>query len=272
VTRILTGALATLLLGALGALTACSSTGEPGGAGGAGEVGAVRGPDSELPALLVASDLDNRPFAWVDEEGVPRGRDVEMMHAVAHLLHKRLEWDRRPFDQLLPALQAGEVDVVCATLGITPEREELVAFTRPYFETEIAVVVRAGAGEPDSLAALAGRKLSAGAGTTSERAVRQHLPAAVGVFENKAGLPTAERLRSREVDGAVMDGPAADALVAASGGTLRRLPESLGPERYALALPRDREALRDELNQALTVFERAGSLRRWDEKYGLAAP
>ena len=35
------------------------------------------------PPLRVASDLDNRPFAWVDDAGTPHGRDVEMIQAVA---------------------------------------------------------------------------------------------------------------------------------------------------------------------------------------------
>jgi ABC-type amino acid transport substrate-binding protein len=260
------------------ALAACASQAASPGAAAATddaevagtEVGAVRPPDGALPVLRVGSDLDNRPFAWVDERGRPQGRDVEMMTAIAHLLHRRIEWERLPFDKLLPAVQAGEVDVVCATLGVTPERQDLVDFTRPYFETSIAVVVRRGEGEPDSLEALAGKRVSAGTGTTSERAVLRSLPAATGVFENKAGLPTAERLLSREVDAAVMDSPAADALVAASGGRLRRLPDALGEERYALALPRGRDALREQLDHALGVFERAGSQQRWNEKHGLA--
>ena len=38
------------------------------------------------PLLVVASDLDNPPFAWIDEHGVARGRDVEMMEELATAL------------------------------------------------------------------------------------------------------------------------------------------------------------------------------------------
>jgi ABC-type amino acid transport substrate-binding protein len=239
------------------------------------EVGAVTPPEAELPRLLVASDLDNPPFAWVDSLGRPQGRDVEMMSALAHLLHRRLEWQRMPFDQLLPAVQAGRVDIVCATLGITPERAQLVEFTRPYFETEIVAVVRTGPDEPQSLAMLAGRRVAGGTGTTAERAIRQRLPDALGVFENKAGMPSAERLLTRDVDAVVMDAPAAAALIEASGGRLERLPEALAAESYALALPPGARALRAECDRALESFERAGSLARWNGKHGLtpaAAP
>ena len=48
-----------------GTLLACSAPAPP-------------GQQAQRP-LVVASDLDNMPFAGVDEQGTPIGRDVEMM-------------------------------------------------------------------------------------------------------------------------------------------------------------------------------------------------
>lgn len=221
------------------------------------------------PPLRVASDLDNRPFAWVDERGVARGRDVEMMEALAAALGRPLEWRRMPFEQLLPAVERAEVDLACATLGVTPERAERVLFTRPYFATAIAVVVRAGPGEPRALADLAGRAVLAGAGTTSERAVLERLPRARLEAGDK-GRTTAERLSAGEVDAAVLDGPAAEALVERSGGRLVRLAEPLARELYALALPRSAHELRAALDRELARLERDGALAELDAAHGLA--
>jgi polar amino acid transport system substrate-binding protein len=222
------------------------------------------------PAPITAlSDLDNRPFAWVDEDGTPRGRDVEMMTLLAARVGRPLEWRREPFERLLPLVEAGEADVVCATLGVTPERAERVLFTEPYFHTEIAVVVRAGDGEPRSLAELGGKRVSGAAGTTSERAVRTKLLYAVGVFENKTGGATDQRLLGGEIDAAVMDGPAADAMVAASGGHLLRLAQTLDGEHYALALPKDRAKLARALDCALGELDRSGALAALNAAYGL---
>ena len=226
------------------------------------------------PPLRVASDLDNRPFAWVDDAGTPHGRDVEMMQAVAERLGRPLVWTRQPFDTLLPAAQAGEVDVLCATLGVTPEREQLIDFSVPYFRTELACVTLAAPGAPRTLAELAGRHVGAGSGTTSARALAQQAPQAIPVLENKAGLPALQRLQSGAVDALVMDGPAADALVASAPGVLVRLPESFGPENYALVLPPG-SALRASIDAALRVLEQDGTLARLDAAHGLhqvAAP
>jgi ABC-type amino acid transport substrate-binding protein len=219
--------------------------------------------------LLVASDLDNEPFAFLDENGQPAGRDVEMMEALAESLGRPITWHRSPFETLLPSAQGGFTDIVCATLGITPDRAQRVAFSRSYFDTVITVLVRSGAGEPRGWNDLDGRLVAAGQGTTSERAVREHLPRAVLVLENKNGLGSAERLILGEVDGIAMDGPNADALVAGSGGALDTLHTPLAAEHYALALPRDRRALLSDINAALLELERSGELTRLNGKWGL---
>jgi polar amino acid transport system substrate-binding protein len=220
-------------------------------------------------ALVVASDLDNAPFASVDDSGQPIGRDVEMMKEIATLLGRPLEWRRMPFDQLLDAAEAGHVDVVCATIGVTPERAKRVDFSRPYYRTEIAVVARVGPDQPTSLAELDGLRVSAGGGTTSQRAVQRHLPGVVGVFESKGELTTGQRLLAGEVDAAVMDGPAADALVETGLGRLVRLQESLEAENYALVVTRGRDHLLAELDVLLERLDRTGRLRRLNERHDL---
>jgi ABC-type amino acid transport substrate-binding protein len=224
----------------------------------------------ERPAtIVVASDLDNMPFAGVAADGTAIGRDVEMMQLLAGLCGCELQWRRMAFERLLPTVEAGSVDVVCATIGITPEREQRVLFTEPYFETTIALVVRVGADEPRTLAELHGRRVLAGAGTTSERAVQRHLPDAVGVFEGDKGLPAAQRLLEHDVDAAAMDGPAADQLVRTSHGRLRRIALALTAEHYALVLPKGRAALRDRLDAALRELRETGELDRLDARHGL---
>jgi len=221
-------------------------------------------------SVLVGSDLDNPPFAYVLEDGAPAGRDVEMMQALAERARLELVWERMPFDELLGAVEAGEVDLVCATLGVTPERAERVLFSEPYYATAISTVVRVGADEPHSIAELAGRRVSAGIGTTSARALALRAPTAVHVLENKAGLAADERLYAYELDAAVMDGPDALELAEASEGRLRLLDEHLASEDYALALPLTHRSLKRRLDEALRGMQRDGELAELDGRYGLA--
>ena len=57
-------------------------------------------------------------------------------------------------DRLIPALLAGEGDLIAANLTVTPERKRQVDFSEPYLE-DVKEVVVTGPGSPD-LAALEG--------------------------------------------------------------------------------------------------------------------
>ena len=224
----------------------------------------------EIPPLVVASDLNNMPFAGLDAGGTPIGRDVEMMEAIAAALGRPIRWHRAEFETLLPSAQGGWPDVVCATIGITEERARKVAFSRPYFETEIAIVVRTGEGEPRNWNDLEGLVVAAAPGTTSEQAVRDKLPRTqASSWTDTQGLGAAERLLLGEIDGIAMDGPNAEALVSDSGGALTTLHAALAPERYALVVPPNRTALLAEINAALLELEQSGQSQRLNGKWGL---
>lgn len=75
--------------------------------------------------------------AGADYEGV----DYDLMRAYSRQLGVDLEI--RPvatFDRLIPALLAGEGDIVASSFSITPARRELVEFSKPYFPILVMVV------------------------------------------------------------------------------------------------------------------------------------
>lgn len=224
---------------------------------------------SSTKPIVVGSDLDNAPFAYLDKDGNAAGRDVDMMIAIAHMLDRELIWRRVEFDQLLMQAESGGVDVVCATLGVSPERSQRVDFSRPYFRTELVVLVREDPAAPRSLYDLKGRRVAAAPGTTSQRAVTLLLSESTGVFEPDAERTSVERLQAGEVDAIVMDGPAAAAAIAAQPGTLRRIPGLFTPEDYALALPKSNGALRAQIDECLRTLQNGGMLAKWNGKYGL---
>lgn len=221
--------------------------------------------------LRIGSDLTNDPFAFVDGDGVPGGLEVEMMHRIAAELGRPLEIHRIPFEELIDAVEAGEIDIACATMGITEERAKRIAFSDPYFETSIAVVVRNRPGDPKTIADLATARLSASKGTTSEFAVRARLPHATIAAQEKDGAPVAERLLNGTLTGAVMDGPNADAL-AKEMPELRVLTEPLAEERYAMVLAKDEKRLLRSVNTAIEELARKGALPRLSKPPESAKP
>mgnify|MGYP002630947354 CR=1 FL=1 len=228
-------------------------------------------PEKTAVRWRVGADLANPPFAWVEEDGEVRGRDVEMAQALAKDMGVELVWVRMDFDRLLDSLAAGEIDSVIATLGSTPERATRVLLSMPYYSTSLRALVRVGEKEPKSLDELAGRPVSAGLGTTSELALRARLPQAIVAKPSEKGTTSIERLLAGEVDALVMDGPDALDYAREQPEELAVLQTALAQENYVVAIRPDAQDWLLRINSALARMHAAGKLKELDRKFGLEA-
>ncbi len=90
--------------------------------------------------LQVASCLDYPPFETVTN-GQEVGFDVDMVTEIATRLGLTVKWVRADFDTVFTAVAGGQFDMVAAAATITPEREDVVDFSDPYFNSRQALVV-----------------------------------------------------------------------------------------------------------------------------------
>jgi polar amino acid transport system substrate-binding protein len=87
----------------------------------------------------------DRPFGYLDGDGRVTGSSPEVARAVlARMGVGGIEAVQLPFEQLIPALLAGQFDMIAAGMTILPERCTQVAFSRPDFVAPPAFVVPAG--------------------------------------------------------------------------------------------------------------------------------
>src|SRR5262245_48771245 len=102
---------------------------------------------SERP-LVVGGVADFGPFNGVAKNGRLTGMDRDIIRAVAHRLGiKKVEFKVMPFSRLGQSLLDGTIDLIANNYWITPDRELLYAFTRPYFvRGGVGSVWLAGAG------------------------------------------------------------------------------------------------------------------------------
>src|SRR5581483_10735215 len=92
------------------------------------------------PLRVVA--YETRPFFYRDAQGQPAGleHDILAFHAKTH--GERLEVTfAKSFDDVLPQLLAGKADVAAATITVTPERQQQMDFSAPYFPVRVMLVV-----------------------------------------------------------------------------------------------------------------------------------
>lgn len=70
------------------------------------------------------------------------GFDVDVAQLMADSMNVKLVKRVIPFDQLLDALEKGEVDVVISNMSMTPERNLKVAFVGPYLTSGKCVITK----------------------------------------------------------------------------------------------------------------------------------
>ncbi|CAG9274360.1 transporter substrate-binding domain-containing protein [Paraburkholderia unamae] len=83
------------------------------------------------------------PFV-VPQSTPPQGFSIDIWNEVARRMRRDFTW--RPvatLPELLAAVQQGNVDLAIAAITMTPQREGLVDFSMPYFDSGLQIMVRA---------------------------------------------------------------------------------------------------------------------------------
>lgn len=93
---------------------------------------------------VVGIDAEYPPYSYIGEDGNPTGFDVESIQWIAEQKGFEVEIQPTAWDGIVPALQAGKIDLIYSGMSITPARAEKVAFSIPYWNVDLAVAVQAG--------------------------------------------------------------------------------------------------------------------------------
>jgi len=230
---------------------------------------AGRGGPGTGPALRVGVSPDRPPVVF-EQDGEIIGIEADLARGVAEALGRRLVFERRPFDELIPALERGEIDVVMSGLTITPERAARVRFVAPWLEVGQLALIRARDlarfGRVHQI-----RRADARVGyernTEGERFVAEMLPRARSfAFDDvESGLRS---LRAGRIDYFVHDAPTIWRLAGdPAQRDLHGLYHPLTEERLAWAVRLGDESLARQLETTLADWKRQGLIEpivdRW---------
>jgi polar amino acid transport system substrate-binding protein len=116
------------------------------------------------------------PNAMRDKSGELIGAEIDIAERLAKDIGVEAEYRLYPWEQLIPALQRGEVDLLIAGIAITPERALQVWFSNPYGKSGIGIATNTGLTKGfDDLTDLNNAQVAIGvmAGTVSEQVARE---------------------------------------------------------------------------------------------------
>ena len=96
----------------------------------------------EKDVLYVGTNAEYPPFEYLDENGNVVGFDVELINEISKIIGKKIEIKDMTFDGLIPALEAKTIDILIAGITATESRKKVINFSKPYFESQQAIIVK----------------------------------------------------------------------------------------------------------------------------------
>jgi len=225
------------------------------------------------PPLRCGVDGTFAPHAFPTMGGGVQGFQIDLFDAIGKKMGRPVEITSASFSGLIPALNAGRYDFLCAPTTVTPERAANLLFTEGYLWTELQFGIRRGAPPIKSDEDLRGKTISVNKGTPYEQWVTRNaerLDLKLLAFDTQ---PDAVQ--------AVIQGRAQANL---SGNTVVKYSASRAPQYVAdYVLPgtrlhwgtpfrQDSGALRNQVEGVIECMKRDGTLARLSERWFGSAP
>lgn len=221
------------------------------------------------------------PFSAMQADGTPVGFDIDIANALCAQLKAKCTLIQTAWDGMIPALQAEKVDAIVASMAITEERKQKVAFTNKYYNAPRRLVAAKNStiasANPDDLK---GKRIGVQRGTLGDKyATAFWVPKGVQLVRYGTQDEVYLDLRAGRVDASLQDATQAytgflkppeganfkfvgDAIV----GTTPEQKVLLG-EGYGIPVRKTDDDLRQQLNKALEDIRSNGVYQGIVKKY-----
>lgn len=106
--------------------------------------GAADATNSKPSTIKIATESSYKPFSYTDADGKLIGYEIELIEAMCAQMKADCDIISQDWDGLIPGLNAQKFDAIMAGISITPERQEVIEFSDPYFYTSIILIGKKG--------------------------------------------------------------------------------------------------------------------------------
>ncbi|MCI3208654.1 MULTISPECIES: transporter substrate-binding domain-containing protein [Pandoraea] len=213
--------------------------------------------------LRVGVRCDQPPYGYQDSSGAFAGVEVEMGRQIA-------EWalgskDKAVFtcvtaENRVPQLLGRKVDLLIATLGVSPERARVIDFTQPYRWGASDVVVRRDSGI-NSIADLKGKTLVALKGSVQAKWFEDHMPD-VKMLRLNTAADAMQTFRQGRADAYTHDA-ATLVVAAAQDPSAKLLGQYFQISDAAIGVRKNEAAWRDYLSATIARMRYEGRFVQW---------
>lgn len=164
------------------------------------------------------------PWGFTDASGKLTGFDVEFIEMLAKDLGVKAQITPVTAANRTAALLTGQVDILAAVMGIFPDRQKVVLFSRPYAVNENVLITKASVPDMKGWEDVKGMRIGVPRGTPQDTAVTTaKAGASIQRFDDDA--TTVQALMSGQVD-----------VIGAAITQVNNIAQAAGPGKYAAKL------------------------------------
>ena len=220
--------------------------------------------------LVIGLDDTFAPMGFRDENNNLVGFDIDLANAVSEVIDIPVEFQPINWETKETELKNGNVDLLWNGFTITPEREEIMAFTVPYLDNSQVVLTLEGSGI-ETLDDLAGKTVATQAMSSGETAIQNNEALSSSLGELVTFGTYDECLRDLEAgraDAVVGDVVLLGYYVQNHPDTAyAMLDENLGEEEYGVGARLEDTALVDAISDAFRTLKENGTGTEISEKW-----
>ena len=219
--------------------------------------------------IKVGINTDAKPFGFINQKGEVCGFDADLAHSIAQSVLDDKNAVKfvsvTPTNRLLK-LSTGDVDIVIATMTITPQRQEIINFSIPYDSAGLAILVKSSS-PVTSISELADQNIGVVWGTTAEKNMLSLVPSG-HVIGFKTYREAYQALKQGKISALTSDDTILSGY-ALSDNEVKLLPKRYSREPYGIGFRKGKGAskLKKELDLAISDMRVRGELGKLHKKW-----
>jgi len=231
---------------------------------------AAPSPKEPPPIPLRVGVFPYYPPMIFKQNGEIKGAEADLAIRLAKMLGREAQFIELGWEQLIPALMDGKIDIIMSGMSITDARKARVRFAEPYLKIGLVTLMRSeDVPKFNSLTSIRESFSTIGVvqGTTGETFVRRNFLKAANIISFRKASEAPNLLVNMRIDLFVHDAPSIVWLVSENEGVLKGFWELFDQEYLGWAVKPGDQDLITQVNSILSNWKKDGTLKailtRW---------
>lgn len=234
-----------------------------------GDKKAAAGSDGKIDKIVAGMDDTFAPMGFRDDSGNIVGFDIDIAKAISKEIGVPIEFKPIDWAGKETELSSGRIDCIWNGFSVTPEREKVLIFSKPYMANAQAYVVLANS-PIQSMEDLKGKKLSIQESSTAQFQLDKNEELKKS-FQSIKAYPDFSAcfmdLESGRCDVILGDTCLLEYYMTKKPGMFRELPGILSKDSFAIGIKKDNVKLQKLLNEGIDKIIASGEAKKISEKW-----